>query len=133
MTLELLVGILSTAVLGSLSFFLVRFINKHDEFVSATRNGFNRLTTKYTELSTDVRNLEHVIEENGFDQKTKAQITLLSNRVNKLEGNLEMKLEPWVEQTKQNHGKILAFEQKLVTMFKTVQLLVNRQEKPDRE
>ena len=122
-------GLLISSMVAGLAFFFARFINRYDEFERRTINRENETSLAIYTLSASVVNLQTQVKESGFDSKAKGHITTLSNRVNKLDTKLEEKLEPWVEATKENHGKILSLDTKLVAMFKTVQILVNQTEK----
>lgn len=138
---EFVVGILMTAALGSLSFFLARFISRHDEFEKDTRNSFrtirNKIATHEVHVNQALDKVEKALENAGLDAQTKSRVNDLRRQVYSLQKTLKDDIVPMAKDISQNHGKVIVLEKqlqsqerKLKTMYEAVEILVVRKGRP---
>ena len=137
MTAEVLVGIILTATIGSLSFFLVRFINKQDAFRDKTTTSLSNIKFELKEQTNKLKYQMDVIQKDlkeiGMESHTKRDIKKLAIQLDLLQKDIETKIRPNLFKPDENYGRILVLEKKILTMFKTVEVLAERLPKSRQE
>ena len=121
-----LIGIFMTISLGGLSFFLMRFIKKHDKFEETTRLTLQSVATQSFLIEGTLKTMKESIKEYGMDP-TKGTLKRLSVQIQMLKSDMD-DVKPNAHKPDENYGRILVLEQKILTMFKTVEILVEKQQ-----
>jgi|GEM_PF-6827048 len=141
MSSEFIIGLMMTTALGCLSFFLVRFIGKHDDFEKNTNDSFGGLSKKITRqeanLKTVVKRVEAVLSSSGLDKQDKKRVNDLRQQVYDLRKTLKQDVVPmaknmgsYAERIKTLEKQLESQERKLKVMYDSVKVLLERRSRP---
>lgn len=134
--IEFIVGTAITTILALTAYFFQKWLSEVEEKISDIKRGVRDLTEHYTALSQELKSTKFQISK---ELSELPQIQALSNKIESIERVKEFlrtDFLPKVQENQANYGKItilenrsIDFENRLLKIFKAVELLVQRHEK----
>lgn len=130
-----------TTALGSLSFFLVRFISKHDEFVKETQSAFEGLTHKINKQAAQInitsKKIDKAMQSPGLDKRDKKRVDDLRQQVFTLKKTLKTEVLPMAKDMGEYNERVEALrkqihsqEKKIKVMYDSVRIMLDRRNSP---
>lgn len=126
-------GSLITILLGVAGYLLSRILDENDKFKDETRRNFRQIRQEINDQGNK-QEAQHqrtraLVEESGFDQKTKAKISSLAASTAQVQEDFQ-KVKPVIEETKQSFGhiiwlqdKVKAQDKKLLSLFEILKAI----------
>lgn len=134
--IELIVGTVITTVLALAAYFFQKWLSEVEAKIADIKRGVRDLSSSQIDLSQEIKSLKFQISK---DLQDLPQVQTLINKIESIERvkeYLRTDFLPKVQENQANYGKItilesraVDFENRLLKIFKAVELLAQRREK----